>query len=1005
MNNNKMMMRKYIIFCIGLLYIFCSCKSQNVELNGESQYQPFAPDGIPFVVADSMWQADMYGNHRAVVEVAGVKEQKSVQVHLPWRRPDLRPETKKIIVVDAKTGQEIKNIWVDDFSAESANIIFEPVSGNGIYYIYYLPYRFRKGWDDARYGKPWNDYLPPVYETDERWKANIPHSDIMKVRVKCFESRSRFDAFTPMGLVATKLEMDSLKQVYLTNPVLFPEDRAFPIRLTNSLPVRWVKKQIPDSFRGVALRNEYYTWQVGVWAAHGDVNQVKLNFSDLKNGEYVISKDQLTCFNQEGINWDGKPISFNINIPKGKIQALWCGVQIPQDAKIGTYKGHVTLSCENGVSQVLPIEIEVNKNVLADKGDGDLWRHSRLRWLNSTIGEDNNPVKPYTAMQLNGNKIIATDKILQLADNGLPASIQVNGREILLSPIRFTIVTNHEAIPFKAQNLSLKKEADGLVSWCATGEYNGIQIENRASMEYDGYVHYELKLSSKEKLIVKDIRLETEYTSYASEYFMGAGFSGGLRPISYKWNWIGPWDSYWIGNDKVGLHVEFRGGTYHGPLLNDYKPAPPQVWANDGKGTLQVTGPKGGSSMVMTSTGVDTLSMSPQKFEFDLLITPCKPVNPTKHFSERYYHAPHVGFDKAAEEGANIVNIHHAQKLNPVINYPFIIQDSLKSFIQHEHRLGRKVKLYYTIRELSNYATEIYALKSLNHEIFISGPGYGLPWHCEHLIDDYRPAWYTELPEETADAALVLSGFSRWINYYLEGLRWMFENYQLDGIYMDDVSFDRPVMKRMRKIIEQYRPGALIDLHSNTNYSKGPANQYTGFFPYIDRLWFGENFRYNQMGPDEWFVTFSGIPFGQMSEMLQDGGNRFLGMVYGATARHSYGQYSPAPVWALWKSFGIEDAKMFGYWDEDCPIHTSSTDVKATAYVKADKVLIAIGNFGEKDEEIKLSFDWEKLGFAPSAMMLEAPDVMDFQKVHKFNCSDSIMVKKKEGWLLILKKK
>ena len=69
------------------------------------------------------------------------------------------------------------------------------------------------------------------------------------------------------------------------------------------------------------------------------------------------------------------------------------------------------------------------------------------------------------------------------------------------------------------------------------------------------------------------------------------------------------------------------------------------------------------------------------------------------------------------------------------------------------------------------------------------------------------------------------------------------------------------------------------------------------------------------MRPDEWFVTFSGIPFGQMSEMLQDGGNRFLGMVYGTTGRHSYSKYSPAPVWALWKSFGIEEAKMLGYWD------------------------------------------------------------------------------------------
>jgi hypothetical protein len=39
-------------------------------------------------------------------------------------------------------------------------------------------------------------------------------------------------------------------------------------------------------------------------------------------------------------------------------------------------------------------------------------------------------------------------------------------------------------------------------------------------------------------------------------------------------------------------------------------------------------------------------------------------------------------------------------------------------------------------------------MKSLNHEIFAAGVGYGLPWECEHLIDDYKPAWYSELPEQ-----------------------------------------------------------------------------------------------------------------------------------------------------------------------------------------------------------------------------------------------------------------
>ena len=157
------MMRKYIEYIVLFLFLL-SCSSKVEILTGDSQYQPFAPDGIPFVVADSMWNVDMRGNHRAVVRVSDINSNTAV---LPWRRPDLRPETKKVVVVDGQTGIEIKNVEILDFSSESGTIIFEPISGEGLYYIYYLPYKYRKGAGDARYGKPWNDYLPPIYEVDD----------------------------------------------------------------------------------------------------------------------------------------------------------------------------------------------------------------------------------------------------------------------------------------------------------------------------------------------------------------------------------------------------------------------------------------------------------------------------------------------------------------------------------------------------------------------------------------------------------------------------------------------------------------------------------------------------------------------------------------------------------------------------------------------------------------------------------------------------------------------
>ena len=233
-------------------------------------------------------------------------------------------------------------------------------------------------------------------------------------------------------------------------------------------------------------------------------------------------------------------------------------------------------------------------------------------------------------------------------------------------------------------------------------------------------------------------------------------------------------------------------------------------------------------------------------------------------------------------------------------------------------------------------------------------------------------------------------------------------NYDLDGIYMDDVSFDRTTVKRIRKILEKYHDGALIDLHSNTGYSQGPANQYTEFFPYMDRLWFGESYRYNEMTPDQWLVTFSGIPFGVMSEMLQDGGNRFLGMVYGTTARHSWtgtgkeNVKSPVPVWKFWDKFGITEAKMLGYWDPDCPVTTSDLDVKATAYVKDGKTLVSIGNFSGKDKTIRLTVNCKAIGIDPAKAKITAPEIMNFQEETSFKAGQLIPVKSKEGWLIVI---
>lgn len=987
----------------GLALLSEGCKQPDnfPVLDGNSQFTEVAPDGIPFTITDHGWNPDSLGNQRILLES---KAKGINSFYIPWRRPDVRPESKKLVLVNAQDNSVKDSVSIIDFNNEFARIAFRTDAPGTQYYLYYLPYKKAPKWGDARYYRH-NDYLTPDSVMQDFKFTETPSGEGKVVR---FESRSNFDYFTPMGIIATKAEEEKIAAAQNTDMVLFAENRAFPIRLPRTLPYRWVETGPVHRIEDRTAGNEYYTYQIGVWAPRTGLKDVTVRFTDLKNGAYVIPASDQTCFNQEGTNWDGKSLNFKIDVPAHHIQALWCGVDIPEDTRPGTYRGKAIVSAQGEASQEINVVLHVGAEQLANRGDNETWRHSRLRWLNSTLGTDDKPVKPYSAMTVSGRQITATEKQVLLATSGLPEQIRINDKDILSAPLRFIIETNTGDVPFSAEDLKIELADEGKVVWKGSMKRDKIDCELTASMEFDGYLRYNIKVDTQgEPIFVKNIRLDLRTTPYSSAYFMGAGVKGGSTPQKYSWDWKGPYDSFWIGNALCGLHLELRGGSYHGPLINDYKPAPPTVWANYGHGglTLQKSSTKGAS--VQVYTGPDTLSSKVLDFEFGMLITPVKPVDTKKHFSERYFHRDPAQYKMAKESLANIINIHHAQKLNPVINYPWIVQEPLKQYIDSMHQIDMKVKLYYTIRELTTHAPEVYALKSLKHEIFVEGPGYGLPWTCEHLIDDYKPAWFTEIADEQYDAALVVNGFSRWINYYLEGLKWMLENYEIDGIYMDDVSFDRTVLKRMRKIMESTRPGALIDLHSNTGYSIGPENQYADFMPYIDRTWFGESYRYEEMTPDEWFVTFSSIPMGNMSEMLQDGGNPYLGMVYGTTGRlyEAMGTKSPVPMWKLWKEFGIEDAEMIGYWDEHPVVTTNRDEVKATAFYnkKRNETLVVVGNFNKKEESVSVEIDRQRLNLPASVQKGRLPDLGYMQQAGEIDLSKPVKIDAKKAVFFILK--
>jgi hypothetical protein len=248
---------------------------------------------------------------------------------------------------------------------------------------------------------------------------------------------------------------------------------------------------------------------------------------------------------------------------------------------------------------------------------------------------------------------------------------------------------------------------------------------------------------------------------------------------------------------------------------------------------------------------------------------------------------------------------------------------------------------------------------------------------------------------------------SRWHNYYVEGMNWLVQKVGIDGIYLDDVAFDRITMKRIKRVLTQHDHPGIIDLHSANQYNKSDgfnnsANLYMEHFPYLNRLWFGEYFDYEKSGPDFYLTEVSGIPFGLMGEMLQDGGNAWRGMLYGMTNRMPWSDNAdPRPIWKVWDEFGMKGSQMIGYWVEGNPVRTDHPAVLATVYRQPGKVMIALASWADQDTVVHLKIDWKALGIDPGKVKLRAPGMKGFQEEKVFGVEDGIPVGRGKGWLLV----
>ncbi|MBI4328218.1 MAG: hypothetical protein HY674_23560 [Chloroflexi bacterium] len=792
-------------------------------------------------------------------------------------------------------------------------------------------------------------------------------------------------------------------------------------------------------FAGTARPGEFYAFQVGLYAARRPVRNVRSAFADLVSGDgEAIPASALRCFNLGGTNWLGREVVKQVNVPAGQVQALWFGVQVPLRAAPGRYAGNLRIEASELADAKVELQLTVEGEPLPDAGDGEPWRHSRLRWLDSTVGLDDEIVAPYPPIEVTGRTFGILGRNVTLADTGLPAglsstfteavdSVEGPERQILARPMQFVVETAQGAVAWRGGGPRITARHAGSVSWESQNASDNFRMRCQAKLDGDGYINYALTLRALRETDLTDARLEIPMRRDAAKYMMGLGCKGGLRPASWQWKWNSDLANHhvWIGDVNAGLQCKLKDTQDTWELYNMKGSGLPESWHNGGQGGCALAEESPEVVLWRAYSGPRRLQPGQELlFRFGLLATPVKALDPA-HWNWRYWHQ-RSPVEEVARNGANIINVHHANDLNPYINYPFLAVDKLKPYVEQAHQRGIKVKLYYTIRELSNHTVELWALRSLGDEIFRLGPGFrladpfvsqsadkgdrstGNAWLCEHLVTGYVPAWHHPFGQGVWDASIATRGLSRWHNYYLEGMGWLIKNMGVDGLYLDGIGYDREIMKRLRKVMDRARPGCLIDFHCGNHFSptyglNSIVNQHLEHLPYIDSLWLGEGFNYDE-SPDYWLIELSGIPFGLFGEMLGVG-NPWRGLIYGMSNRLPYGGGDPRALWKVWDEFGIQDARMLGYWAKSCPIQTGRNDLLATAYVKPGQTLLALASWAKEDAPVRLLIEWPALGMTRQKAVWRAPAIPGFQEARTFQPDDEIPVRHGRGWLLLLEEK
>lgn len=1062
------------------------------------------------------------GRQRAIVQVPGLNGTHNGEAYIacatiPWRlRRDIPLQSIGVFVTAQPGGNFTSAIKSGD--RIEGEVCFEVVPNAVSYAVYYLPFAYAL---DLGTGSFHSHFLTRAECGNSLSKHRL--RSIKPAKFVRFESYSSHDVRTPMEFAASDDEVGKLLRQYPERPYfvwasLVDNTTDQSIRMT-SVPLEIIRSA-PNQTVQVPLGTNTgaRVVQVILYAARSPIRGVAVDFvsADDDNDDDI----NINCLQTSGVNYRGEemvPPQVSLNV--GEVGTLLFLIEPSSALKVSSIlvnsQRFVRITPDNLPSTTLEIRLVPSRQLANLSNSSDVWRLSRLAWLNSKIGLDEGTItRPYSPIRFYSNEeeaqwvLTCRGRVITICSKtGLPVSITSNDRAILSSPVAFQLEslsqklglmpTGKSSIQFGPNNAS--------AFWISPlrSQDGKLYVDVKCTMEYDGHLDYAIYLSTRSNEVeLKDVSVTFSLYRGIARFAVGGGFGsdGDWYPAQNAslLNWS--WSHYattrgwrlWIGDVDAGLYLKLKGKEDEWNSANPTEAPLPISWAgsNGRSGGIRVASADDsstdtGSVLVTAFTGPVRAQDMPLVFNFSLVATPTKGdythsyEGKREHYQRsRHYHVPYGKWDPP--DPCNVFNtsrglpqpttliLHQSNRLNPYINWPFHpnVEPELAKYIAHAKKCGVAVKIYYTVHELTNHCVELFAFLSLNGEIFLRrtndrpplpGPGVfsgnivnnqervdrqirrklgqggdlkGNEWLLEHLVTGYEGAWYTNNPGGEEDAAIFNNDTSRFLNYYISGQKYLYDQLGLAGLYYDSFNGERKIQKRIRTMSESPSIESTVrfDVH-------GRPFEYTELLPFIDSMWTAEGIDFTRSAA-YWLISISALPFGTFGEMLGgdyvppvDGhfcgescANRWRGMLFGMSNRAGWNGMDPnhnRNLWKLWDEIAIERASMFGWWNSSSPCRVFdgqsqqvSKTVLATAYVRpGNMTLVAIASWDAANATVSLAIDWDSIGLLRQRASVIAPHIPGFNRHDRSRVLRqedvqgriTLTVPAHEGWFLIIK--